>query len=121
MAYDALRRCVIRTLLNPQDNPRPTPTPRPTATPNQSPTPTPSPTPNNATTYYIYDGDKPILEYDATSGTSVGVNLYGKGVDEILERIAIGSEGGWYTYYRQRNHAGSVPLRADPSGSGLQR
>jgi YD repeat-containing protein len=54
LAYDALGRCVKRTL-------------------------------NNVTTYYVYDGEKPILEYSST-GVIVGRNLYGKGVDEILIR-----------------------------------
>jgi YD repeat-containing protein len=52
-AYDALGRCVKRTV-------------------------------NNATsTYYFYDGDKLILEYDGTNNGLVGFNVYGKGVDEI--------------------------------------
>src|SRR2546430_13349590 len=49
MAYDALGRCVKRTLTG------------------------------GPTTYYIYDGEKPILEY-ATAAVSVGVNVYGKGI-----------------------------------------
>ena len=77
MAYDALGRCVKRTLTG------------------------------GPTTYYIYDGEKPILEY-ATAAVSVGVNVYGKGIDEIVERVAIGSDGNWYTYYPQQNHEGSV-------------
>jgi RHS repeat-associated protein len=54
MAYDALGRCVKRTLSG------------------------------GPTTYYVYDGDKPIVEYDS-SGASAGVNVYGKGVDEPSE------------------------------------
>src|SRR5581483_7434368 len=54
MAYDALGRCMKRTLTG------------------------------GPTTYYVYDGDKPILEYDS-SGASVGVNVYGKGVAEPSE------------------------------------
>jgi YD repeat-containing protein len=75
MVYDALGRCITRSLTG------------------------------GPTTNYIYDGEKPILEWDA-SGTSAGVNLYGKGVDEILERVAIGSDGLWYAY-PQQNHEGS--------------
>src|SRR5262249_32415439 len=60
MVYDALGRCMKRSLSN------------------------------GPITYYLYDGEKPILEYDATSGTSAGVNVYGKGIDEILERVAVG-------------------------------
>jgi hypothetical protein len=55
LRYDALGRCVKRSL-------------------------------NNVVTYYIYDGEKPIVEYSAT-GAIVGRNLYGKGIDEILMRI----------------------------------
>ena len=42
-------------------------------------------------------------------------------MDEILERIAIGSDGAWYTYYPQQNHEGSVTLLTDPSGNVLER
>jgi RHS repeat-associated protein len=90
MVYDALGRCVKRTLSS------------------------------GPTTYYLYDGEKPILEYDAI-GTSVGVNVYGKGIDEILERVAVGSDGQWHTYFPQQNHEGSVTLLTDPSGVVLER
>ncbi len=112
MVYDALGRCVTRSLI---DGP---------------------------TTYYIYDGEKPILEYDAGSRgggpsrptptprpsptpqpppTLAGVNLYGKGIDEILERVAIGSDSNWYVYYPQQNHEGSVTLLTDTSGNVIER
>jgi RHS repeat-associated protein len=90
MVYDALGRCVKRTLTG------------------------------GPTTYYIYDGEKPILEY-ATAAVSVGVNVYGKGIDEILERVAIGSDSNWYTYYPQQNHEGSVNLLTDGSGNVIER
>jgi|GEM_PF-3333470 len=90
MAYDALGRCVKRTLSG------------------------------GPTTYYGYDGDKPIVEYDS-SGASAGVNVYGKGVDEILERVAIGADGQWHTYYLHQNHEGSVTLLTDTSGNALER
>src|SRR5579885_2739531 len=90
MAYDALGRCVKRTLSG------------------------------GPTTYYVYDGDKPMLEYDS-SGASVGVNVYGKGVDEVLERVAIGADGQWHTYYLHQNHEGSVTLLTDTSGNVLER
>ena len=120
MVYDALGRCVTRTLQNPQETLRPTPTPPATPTPHQSPTPTPSPTPSDATTYYIYDGEKPILEWDS-GGASAGTNVYGKGIDEILERSAVGSDGQWYVYFPQQNHEGSVTLLSDSSGNVLER
>ena len=66
--YDALGRCVKRTL-------------------------------NNSTTYYVYDGDKAIVETGATSAT----NVYGIGIDEIVFRT-IGSTNYWY----YQDHEGSV-------------
>ena len=91
MVYDALGRCMKRSITG------------------------------GPTTYYLYDGEKPILEYDANTGASVGTNLYGKGVDEILERVAIGSNGQTYVYFPQQNHEGSVTLLTDPSGIVLER
>jgi RHS repeat-associated protein len=85
MVYDGLGRCIKRSITN------------------------------GPTTYYIYDGEKPILEYDS-GGTSVGVNVYGKGVDEILERVAAGA-----VYYPQQNHEGSVTLLTDASGNVIER
>ena len=90
MAYDPLGRCVKRSISG------------------------------GPTTYYVYDGEKPILEYDA-SGAWVGTNVYGKGIDEILERGAYGSDGQWHTYFPQQNHEGSVTLLTDPSGVVLER
>jgi RHS repeat-associated protein len=91
MVYDALGRCMKRSITG------------------------------GPSTYYVYDGDKPILEYDTNTGASVGVNLYGKGVDEILERVAIGSNSQWSTYYPQQNHEGSVTLLTDTGGYVLER
>jgi RHS repeat-associated protein len=52
---------------------------------------------------------------------SVGTNLYGKGVDEILERTAIGSDSNWYVYYPQQNHEGSINLLTDGGGNVIER
>ena len=79
-AYDALGRCVKRS-----------------ATANNTTT----------TTYYIYDGDKPILEYNANNAL-VGFNVYGKGVDEILQRGAYGADNLWHWYFLNQDHEGSV-------------
>jgi RHS repeat-associated protein len=68
LGYDALGRCVKRTL-------------------------------NNSTTYYIYDGDKAILETGATSAT----NVYGVGIDEIVLRTV-----GSTNYYFYQDHEGSI-------------
>jgi RHS repeat-associated protein len=83
LKYDALGRCVKRTL-------------------------------NGVTTYYFYDVEKPILEYDA-NGTLVGYNRYGKGIDEILQRIALGT-----AYFFQQDHQGSVTHLTSTTGAILE-
>jgi RHS repeat-associated protein len=85
LAYDALGRCVKRTL-------------------------------NNVATYYVYDGEKPILEYNAAN-TVVGRNLYGKGIDEILMR----TDATLGTYYYQDDHEGSVTQLTSAAGAILER
>jgi RHS repeat-associated protein len=89
LVYDALGRCVKRTL-------------------------------NGTDTYYIYDGEKPILEYNA-SGTRVGFNLYGKGIDEILERGAYGRDNAWRWSFFQQDHEGSVTHLTDATGNIIER
>ncbi len=89
LAYDALGRCVKRTL-------------------------------NGTDTYYIYDGEKPILEYNG-SGTRVGFNLYGKGIDEILERGAYGTDNQWRWSFFQQDHEGSVTHLTDAGGNIIER
>jgi RHS repeat-associated protein len=86
LKYDALGRCVKRTLNN------------------------------NVLTYYIYDGEKPILEYDSAA-TQVGWNVYGKGIDEILQRIAYGTGN----YFFQQDHEGSVTHLTDTSGVVIEK
>jgi len=72
-------------------------------------------------TYYIYDGERPILEYDVNTAARVGYNLYGKGIDEILKRGAIGADSQWHWYYLQQNHEGSVTLLIDSAGSAIEK
>jgi RHS repeat-associated protein len=100
LVYDALGRCVKRIL---------------TIAPGTSPLTNP------VTTYYVYDGEKPILEYDANTGILVGLNLYGKGIDEILERGAYGADNQAHIYFFQQNHEGSVTLLTDANGSVIER
>jgi RHS repeat-associated protein len=83
--YDALGRCVKRTL-------------------------------NDVDTYYIYDGEKPILEYNPGGG-QVGWNVYGKGIDEILQRITYGGAN----YFFQQDHEGSVTHLTDASGVVIEK
>ena len=85
--YDALGRCVKRS---------------------------PTMANNGNTTYYIYDGEKPILEYSSTG--IVGRNVYGKGIDEILMRTDPGVNGGYPFYYAQ-DHEGSVTHLLDGRSS----
>jgi RHS repeat-associated protein len=66
---------------------------------------------NNVTTYYIYDGEKPIIEYNS-AGTLVGRNLYGKGIDEILMRTY-----GAQTYYFQQDRNGNVTHLTNAAGA----
>ena len=40
---------------------------------------------NGAITYYIYDGEKPILEYRSTDLSNPAKNVYGKGIDENFD------------------------------------
>jgi RHS repeat-associated protein len=70
---------------------------------------------NNVTTYYIYDGEKAILEYNS-GGTLVGRNLYGKGIDEILHRVY-----GGQTYYFQQDHNGNVTHLTSGAGGVVEK
>jgi RHS repeat-associated protein len=87
--YDALGRCVKRKL-NTDSN----------------------------TTYYVYDGEKPILEYNS-SGALIARNVYGKGVDEILMRRDSSVNGGAWFYYED-NHEGSITHLLDGSGNKIE-
>jgi RHS repeat-associated protein len=76
LAYDALGRCVARTL-------------------------------NGATTYYIYDGEKPIQEI----GPAWASTIYGIGVDEPVIRFMSTA-----VYYFYQDHEGSVTHVANANG-----
>jgi RHS repeat-associated protein len=86
LAYDALGRCVKRTL-------------------------------NSITTYYVYDGEKPVLEYNS-SGAIVGRNLYGKAIDEILLRVDVINN---WTLYFQQDHEGSVTHLTSSTGTVIEK
>jgi RHS repeat-associated protein len=88
LAYDALGRCVNRTL-------------------------------NGATTYYIYDGEKPIVEYNLV-GSVVGRNLYGRAIDEILMRVDYVIVPLGQTYYYQDDHEGSVTHLTNATGGVIE-
>jgi RHS repeat-associated protein len=55
---------------------------------------------NGVTTHYIYDGEKPVLEYNS-GGAIIARNVYGKWIDEILMRTGTGINGGQPFYYQQ--------------------
>jgi RHS repeat-associated protein len=63
---------------------------------------------NGAITYYVYDGDKAILETGATNA----YNIYGAGIDEIVARM----ESGTTAYYFAQDHEGSVTHVFNASG-----
>lgn len=74
---------------------------------------------NNATTYYIYDGEKPILEYRSTDLSNPAKNVYGKGIDEIVMRYDP-SFNPAVTYYYQQDHEGSVTHLLNASGNVIE-
>jgi RHS repeat-associated protein len=88
LSYDALGRCVKRTL-------------------------------NSVTTYYVYDGEKPILEYKSNDLTHPAKNVYGKGIDEILMRTDPTVNSGNAFYYGQ-DHEGSVTHLLNASGNKIE-
>jgi RHS repeat-associated protein len=85
--YDALGRCVKRTL-------------------------------NNFTTAYIYDGEKPVLEYNQNG--QITRNVYGKGIDEILMRTDPSVNSGQPFYYQQ-DHEGSITHLTNAAGNKIEK
>lgn len=74
---------------------------------------------NGVTTYYIYDGEKPILEYRSTAPSNPAKNVYGKGIDEILMRDDP-SFNPARTFYYQQDHQGSVSHLTNTSGNVVE-
>jgi RHS repeat-associated protein len=70
---------------------------------------------NNVTTFYIYDGEKPILEYNS-AGSLVGRNVYGKWIDEILRR-----EYGGQSYFFQQDRNHNVTHLTNGSGTVVEK
>jgi RHS repeat-associated protein len=90
LSYDALGRCVARVLTNPS---------------------------GSMTTYYIYDGEKPVLEYQSSYllwTAPSAANIYGRGIDEILQRT---DYAAGRTLYYQDDHEGSITHLTDQSGN----
>jgi RHS repeat-associated protein len=74
---------------------------------------------NGVATYYIYDGEKPILEYRSTDLSNPARNVYGKGIDEILMRYDP-SFNPARTFYYQHDHEGSVTHLTNTSGNVVE-
>jgi uncharacterized protein (TIGR02594 family) len=75
---------------------------------------------NSAATYYIYDGEKPILEYRSTDLSHPAKDVYGKGIDEILMRYDP-SFSPAVIYYYQQDHEGSVTHLLNASGNVIEK
>lgn len=84
LGYDALGRCVRRT------------------------------TGGSSTTYYIYDGERPIYEFDSGGGTP-STNVYGRGIDEVIARSNHGAG-----QYPMQDREGSVVLVTGGDGTILE-
>jgi len=74
---------------------------------------------NGMTTYYIYDGEKPILEYRSGDLSNPAKNVYGKGIDEILMRYDPTLTQN-QTFYYQQDHEGSVTHLLNTSGNVIE-
>jgi RHS repeat-associated protein len=74
---------------------------------------------DGSSAYYIYDGEKSIVEVFANGALLAG-NLYGKGIDEILGRADYTFNPA-VTYYYQQDHEGSVTHLTDGSGNVIEK
>jgi RHS repeat-associated protein len=61
---------------------------------------------DGSTSCYVYDGEKPIVEYNATFAKTA-TNIYGRGIDEILQRTDFTVTPNRTLYY-QDDHEGNV-------------
>jgi RHS repeat-associated protein len=75
---------------------------------------------NGVPTYYIYDGEKPILEYQGGWTQPLASNVYGKGIDEILMRTDYSLPTEQRPYYYQSDHEGSITHLIDTNGNVLE-
>jgi RHS repeat-associated protein len=74
---------------------------------------------NGVTTYYQYDGDRPIYEYK-TDGSTAGWNVYGKGIDEILLRADYVAVPGGQGYFFQQDSQGNVTHLTSFEGTTIE-
>jgi RHS repeat-associated protein len=76
---------------------------------------------NGVSKYYVYEGERPILEYGVL-GNMRGKNVYGKGIDEILERWdGTVQSPNPQTFYYQQDHQGSVTHLTKSDGTVFER
>jgi RHS repeat-associated protein len=75
---------------------------------------------NGDSTHYIYDGERPIQEFGNLNHL-VGRNVYGKGIDEILDRRAYAADNTWNWYFFQNDREGSIIALTDNAGTILER
>jgi RHS repeat-associated protein len=61
---------------------------------------------DGASTYFVYDGEKAIVEY-GSAFTKTATNVYGRDIDEILQRTDYTASPA-RTFYYQDDHEGSV-------------
>lgn len=74
---------------------------------------------NGVTTYYQYDGERPIYEYKG-DGTTAGWNVYGRGIDEILLRTDYVAAPGGQGYFYYQDGLGSVTHLLNFSGLPIE-
>jgi RHS repeat-associated protein len=70
---------------------------------------------DTSVTYYVYDGEHSIMEFDATNPNIVSTNVYGRGVDEIIARNNNGS-----AQYLMQDHEGSTLVLTGGDGSIME-
>src|SRR5205085_7002448 len=74
---------------------------------------------NGVATYYVYDGEKPILEYRGNFNQPLAGNVYGKGIDEILMRTDYTVAPNRVLYY-QSDHEGSITHLTDSNHNVIE-
>jgi len=75
---------------------------------------------NGRTTYYTYDGQHPIYEWNP-DGTRAGWNLFGQGIDEILLRADYIIVPNGQGYFFQQNRLGSVTHLTNFVGNPIEK
>jgi RHS repeat-associated protein len=74
---------------------------------------------DGSTTYFIFDGEKPILEY-GTATQLKAKNVYGRGIDEILMRTDY-TQTPALAYFYQDDHEGSITHLTNSLGQVIEK